>query len=165
MPSPLSNLPLAHPIALLPLALDKGRGGRGVRVCAPGHPPHQGITLVEVVVGLVLLSTLLTVILISTGRLHRQQKAALQKLDAVRILDDLTGEFFRQGFPRLDSTGPIESRPDRNWQMTGRPNPIAPDRLLDVRISILNQTAAAQSQRLATVELLVPVSSIGKYKK
>ncbi len=121
-----------------------------------------------------MLSTLLTVILISTGKLHQQQKAAIKKLDAVRILDELTGEFFRKGFPQLDSTGQIESRPDRFWQVTGQPNPIAPDRLFDIRISILVADAASVGSdarssrflpRLATLEILVARDSIDRYNK
>jgi type II secretory pathway pseudopilin PulG len=142
-------------------------------------PPKRGITLIEVVVGLVLLSTLLTVILISTGKLHRQQKAAIQKLEAVHLLDELTAEFFRKGFPNLDSVGPIESQPDRYWQVTGQPSPIGPDRLVSVRLSILgsspNQSQAnlratsdpsnATDRRLATLEILVSRDFIGRYKK
>ncbi len=132
----------------------------------------RGITLIEVIVGLVMLGTLLTVILISTGKLHQQQKAAIQKLDAVRILDELTGEFFREGFPQLDSTGPIASRPDRFWQVTGQPNPIAPERLFNLRISIHNaspnqpQTAISRVMpQLANLEILVARDSIGRYQK
>ena len=142
--------------------------------------PNRGITLIEVVVGLVLLSTLLTVILISTGKLHRQQKAAIQKLEAVHLLDELTAEFFRKGFPNLDSVGPIESQPDRYWQVTGQPSPIAPDRLISVRLSILDSSpvqpqatnllsppdpATATNRRLATLEILVSRDTIGRYKK
>ena len=134
----------------------------------------RGITLIEVIVGLVMLSTLLTVILISTGKLRQQQKAALQKLDAVRILDDLTGEFFREGFPKLDSTGKVASRSDRYWQVTGKPNAIAPDSLFDIRISIHVADAASVGSvalsprtlpRLVAVEVLVSGDSIGRYHK
>lgn len=140
----------------------------------------RGITLIEVVVGLVLLSTLLTVILISTGKLHRQQKSAIQKLEAVHLLDELTAEFFRKGFPSLDSVGPIDSQPDRYWQVTGQPSPIAPDRLVSVRLSILASSpgqpkatnllatpdpTTATNRRLATLEILVSRDSIGRYRK
>ena len=140
-----------------------------------------GITLIEVVVGLVLLSTLLTVILISTGKLHRQQKAAIQKLESVHLLDELTAEFFRKGFPSLDSTGPVESQPDRYWQVTGQPSAIAPDRLVIIRLSILSSSpnhsqsstlrlaspdsTNLTSRRLATLEVLVSRDSVGRYKK
>lgn len=140
---------------------------------------NRGITLIEVVVGLVLLSTLLTVILISTGKLHRQQKAAMQKLEGVRLLDELTADFFRKGFPNLDSAGPIENRPDRYWQLTGQPSSIAPDHLINARLSI-HQAAHvgpvvhsqthqlptfAPIHRIATLEILVSRDSIGRYKK
>jgi type II secretory pathway pseudopilin PulG len=140
----------------------------------------RGITLIEVVVGLVLLSTLLTVILISTGKLHRQQKAAIQKLEAVHLLDELTAEFFRKGFPNLESNGPIENQPDRYWQVTGQPSPIAPDRLISIRLSILDASpdqpqatnlqassdpTTSTTRRLATLEILVSRDTIGRYKK
>lgn len=140
-----------------------------------------GITLIEVVVGLVLLSTLLTVILISTGKLYRQQKVAIQKLDSVHLLDELTAEFFRKGFPILDSTGPVESQPDCYWQVTGQPSAIAPDRLVIIRLSILSSSTnhsqsstlrlaspdstTVTSRRLATLEVLVSRDSVGRYKK
>lgn len=166
-------------------ALTKPNSPYSVERCAVPSPRpldirlNRGITLIEVVIGLVLLSTLLTVILISTGKLHRQQKAAIQKLEAVHLLDELTAEFFRKGFPNLDSVGPIESQPDRYWQVTGQPSPIGPDRLVSVRLSILgsspNQSQAnlratsdpsnATDRRLATLEILVSRDSIGRYKK
>ena len=173
--NPTNNDNLAD--SLLPLALDKGRGGRGVRVDVPAitqrkhlknnrYPfPRNAITLIEVVVGLVLLSTLLTVILISTGKLHRQQKAAIQKLEAVRILDELAGDFFREGFPSLDTTGPIESQPKLIWKQTGQPSPIAPDRLVNVRLSILQSPFSESNSQLATLEILVQRDQIGRYRK
>ena len=128
-------------------------------------PPRQAITLIEVIVGLVLLSTLLTVILISTGKLHRQQKAAIQKLEAVRILDELAGDFFREGFPNLDTTGPIENQPKLIWKQTGQPSPIAPDRLVNVRLGIFQSPASESNPQLATLEILVQRDQIGRYKQ
>ena len=49
---------------------------------------HSGITLIEVVAGLALMGTLLTVILVGSSQHLRQLKAAQQKRDSVRMLDE-----------------------------------------------------------------------------
>src|SRR5436190_3116927 len=74
-----------------------------------------GISLTEVVVGLALLGTLLTMLVVASGRLQIQRKAALDKLQAVNALDSLMSQFFSSGFPDLGSSGPIPSNPDWVW--------------------------------------------------
>lgn len=57
----------------------------------------RAITLIEVVVGLFLLGTLLTMILIASGKLERQRRVALSKIQAVEQLDQLVSEYFGKG--------------------------------------------------------------------
>lgn len=64
----------------------------------------KGVTLIEVVAGLALMGTLLTLILVSGSRHLRQSKAARDKIDSARQLDDFLAawsisEFSEAGIP------------------------------------------------------------------
>ena len=144
---------------------------RGMFVRSRGRLPSKalsqsrlGITLLEVVVGLVLLGTLLTAILISSGKLHQQQKIALKKIEAVELLDELIASFFREGFPALDSIGDMNDQGDLYWRLSGAPCSIAPDRLSICRCTVVLRDSTSQSpdRHLASVELLVSNNSIGR---
>lgn len=60
----------------------------------------NGIALVEVVAGLTLMGTLLTVILISGSQHLRQLKAAERKRESVRALDDFLASWSISNFSR-----------------------------------------------------------------
>lgn len=60
---------------------------------------RTGTTLIEVVAGLALMGTLLTVVMIGSTQHARQAKAADRKRLAVQKLDRLLGEWSLQGYP------------------------------------------------------------------
>ena len=93
----------------------------------------NGIALVEVIAGLTLMGTLLTVILISGSQHLKQLKAAERKRESVRMLDDFIAtwsisNFSPDGIPaavkrsRMPATGtygryPLESQSGDRYQV------------------------------------------------
>lgn len=77
----------------------------------------HGLTLVEVVVGLVLMATVLVSSMLASGAHRRQQRAADSKLVAVGIADDLLNQFLnrREGIPP-SSQGVVVTRPQWSWR-------------------------------------------------
>lgn len=126
----------------------------------PAEFPRSGITLTEVVVGLVLLGTLLTGILIAAGRFEKQRARSLKKLTAVEILDHLTEEFFRDGFPETRTRGEIVGRPAWTWLVVQVPQSTRDSELVTLRLTI-EETGGANLP-LASVEVIVHSSQIGR---
>lgn len=129
----------------------------------------KGITLVEVVVGLMLLGTLLAWIIVSAGQLQKQQTLAMERLRAVKEIDLLTARFFRDGFPTLGASESVSYSNDFYWQLSGRPIDVGSERLLVATLSVhprsdsrLRTTGGAS---VASLEVLVHVDSIGKGTK
>ncbi len=60
----------------------------------------NGITLVEVIAGLALMGTLLTVVVVSSSQHLRQLKAAERKRESVRLLDDFLASWSVNNFSR-----------------------------------------------------------------
>jgi type II secretory pathway pseudopilin PulG len=79
--------------------------------------PQDGLTLIEVVVGLLLLSTLLASLLLSHGRHVRQVQLAQRKLVAIEAADRLLADWFAapDGIP-ISATGKVawDSVPRQN---------------------------------------------------
>ena len=77
----------------------------------------RGFTLLEVVVGLVLMSTVLVSSLLAYSAHQHQLRAAEAKLAAVTIADELMTRFVasREGIPRA-SRGPLAEHPGWYWQ-------------------------------------------------
>ena len=67
---------------------------------------RDGITLIEVVVGLAMLGGMLSVMLIASGKLETQRRAAQDKAVAVEVLDQTLGQFFRDS---VQISGPQQS--------------------------------------------------------
>jgi prepilin-type N-terminal cleavage/methylation domain-containing protein len=75
------------------------------------NSPRDGLTLIEVVVGLLLLSTLLAGLLLSHGRHARQVQLAQRKLAAIESADQLLADWFAapDGIP-VPATGKATGR-------------------------------------------------------
>jgi prepilin-type N-terminal cleavage/methylation domain-containing protein len=118
-----------------------------------GTRKRRGVTLIEVVVGLAMLGTLLTAMMIMAGRFQRLQKSAIEKTEAVRLLDKQVGSLYRKGFPNADAHWPVES--NATWIISTRRRPWSdsPEKFEIVRVSISDKSDLARV--LATVELLV----------
>ena len=121
---------------------------------------HRGITLTEVIVGLALLGSLLTIMLVGAGRLERQRSAAEKKLEAVAALDQLVSVFFSNGFPALPSDGPLNNKKEWIWNMS-RVNTATPEGCSVARISIVDLRRQERSD-IASVDVLVANSAFGK---
>ena len=136
---------------------------------------RTGITLTEVVVGLALLGSLLTIMLVGAGRLERQRSAAEAKLEAVAALDRLISGFFSKGFPTLPSEGELPGRSDWMWKIT-RVDTATPEGCSVARVAIVDFRHAAKSpsinaqgewsreQAIATIDVLIANSAFGQNK-
>ena len=89
----------------------------GERKRKPHVPTRNALTLVEVVVGLVLMATVLVGSLLASSAHRRQFRNASNKLVAVGIADDLLHQFDsrREGAPR-SAVGAIAGRRDWVWR-------------------------------------------------
>jgi type II secretory pathway pseudopilin PulG len=127
---------------------------------------RQGITLTEVVVGMVMIGTLLSGIIVGTSRLQRQQKSATEKLEAIRELDQIVSTFFREGFPYLGTTSNVPNHPNWVLDFQGTRSESLLTSTAKCRCSIAKSVVDAdgttRERTLASVELLVPLSSLGK---
>ena len=136
---------------------------------------RRGITLTEVVVGLALLGSLLTIMLVGAGRLERQRSAAEAKLEAVAALDRLISGFFSNGFPSLPSDGELPGTSHCVWKITGV-NTAAPEGCSVARVAIVDFRQAADSpnvnvlgestreREIATIDVLIANSAFGQNK-
>jgi len=113
----------------------------------------RALTLVEVIVGLVLMATLLASSLLAFGAHRRQRRTADNKLVAVAMADDLLNQLIntREGIPP-SAQGALAGRPNWYWQtrVVGVTQP-AGVQLQVVRLQIFS---AETTQSLATVEVV-----------
>jgi type II secretory pathway pseudopilin PulG len=118
-----------------------------------GTSNRHAITLIEVVVGLALLGTLLTTMMVTAGKFSGIQKSANRKSEAIKVLDELVGQLYRMGFPPEDQSEPLTEH--ANWQLTFRRRPWteSPERFDIVRVAI--EDVSKKTAELASVELLV----------
>ncbi len=78
---------------------------------------RRAMTLVEVVLGLVLLATLLVAVLLTRARLVRQTVAAQRRAAAVAAADELLSRWWgdKKNFP-VDGEGAVQDRPELAWR-------------------------------------------------
>ncbi len=115
-----------------------------------------GVTLVEVLGGLVLLGTLLTGLLLAKSQAQRQYTDAGDKLEAIELADRLLTEWFSRPdhWPR-DDTGPIDGHEDLRWRTETVSDEAARELGLErVRLTITESTGS--NQPLTSVEVLIP---------
>ena len=126
-----------------------------------------GITLIEVVAGLALLGTLLTMMLVAAGKLERQLRVSESKLNAVAQLDRLISGFFSNGFPNLPSNGPLDQNGKAWAWRLDKLNRQAFDGCSVVRLSIVDMENSAPddsgfANTLAKVDILVSNAEFGR---
>ena len=118
--------------------------------------PKLAFTLLEVIVGLTLMASVLTSSLLAYSAHRKQQRFAEAKLQAVAIsdalLDQLSGS--PQGIPS-SGRGWIAGKSNWFWttRVVGTMQP-AGIPLRVIRFEIVDQSAAAVSQTLVTVDLV-----------
>ena len=116
--------------------------------------PRVGLTLIELVVGLVLLATLLVSILLASSRYEKSLRLAKDRRKAVQLADVLIAEWFDspRGIP-IQANGPLDAEGlvwrtqlARNDQLFGR----------DVRIVRLDVSRVTQPNvsELLSIELV-----------
>jgi prepilin-type N-terminal cleavage/methylation domain-containing protein len=118
----------------------------------------RGLTLVEVVAGLALLSTLLVAVLTTKARVTRQWSHAQRKLQAVAAADRLLGEWWprRDEFPR-QASGRVAGDSGLRWRTEPVANPpLNALRTSVVRLDILDERATRPADEvLASVEVVL----------
>ncbi|MCU0718134.1 MAG: hypothetical protein MUC83_00405 [Pirellula sp.] len=136
---------------------------------------RNGITLTEVVIGIALLGSLLTLIIVGSGRLASTKKIAELKVHAIEHLDRLLGEWSISGYPEAGESGTVDGRSALRWHVDHRDCSMGARPVVIVRVSI--STIAMSGQRLAnaprsdsqmddlllaSVEILATKNMIGK---
>ena len=118
----------------------------------------RGLTLVEVVAGLALLSTLLVAVLTTKARVTRQWTHAQRKLQAAAAADRLLVEWWprRDEFPR-QSGGRVAGESGLRWRTTPVANPtLNALRTSVVRLEIFDERATRPGDDLlASVEVVL----------
>lgn len=123
-----------------------------------GHRP--GMTLVEVVVGLMLLASLGVGTLLACGAHQRQLQRASERMEAVEIADQLLASWYASGqrLPRA-ATGQIQLVSDRwIWQTRViRQARVESLPVEVVRLELSRLTSTGARRHVSSVDLLAPV--------
>ena len=137
---------------------DRGSDGRGCDV----RPGRFGFTLIEVVVGLVLMATLVVGLVQATTAHKRNLRRASDRLVAVDVADDLLTRFTATGpsaasrGPWWPATGSVAGRP--SWQWTTQP--VAASDPLGVPVRVVRLTivdrGGPQPVELVRVDIVEP---------
>ena len=118
---------------------------------------RRGFTLLEVVVGLMLLATVLVASLLALGKQRRILRQANDRQQAISLADTLLTAWHQTtaGIP-LRGAGPIAERPGWWWQtevianrvIFGKSHPV-------IRLQIIDRSATAVNQSvLLSIEML-----------
>ena len=118
------------------------------------------MTLIEVVVGLVILGTILASLAIARGRFARQWAAADRKLTAAKALDGLIAEWMQRPFVPLNRQGPLPGTMpgtrDFIWRTTAlRNRDAAPLLAAIVRVEVFDRDEKRDQAPIVIVDLLV----------
>lgn len=121
---------------------------------------NRGLTLIEVVVSLALLSTLFVGVMVAFNRHAEQIRGGRKTLDAVRRLDALLYEWRTQGGAvPPDARGEFPGEKDLVWKTEVVSTRYRQDLGVDVvRMAVLPKHSPRTRQPLVTVDLLVPIS-------
>ena len=119
----------------------------------------MGLTLVEVVAGLALLSTLLVAVLTTKARATRQWSHAQRKLEAVAAADRLVTNWWQDldRFPRR-AAGRVPGQSGLAWRTTPVAKPELAGLMVSViRVEVLDESAVGDARRsaLASVEVVL----------
>lgn len=124
---------------------------------------RSGLTLVEVVAGLLLMSTLLVGILTTCGRHTRQIKRARQQMAAAALADRLLTEWARDPEQRFTENGcdpSDESGLSWRWRTVESGNVPETMGIEIVRLEILSAKFHEEEKPLVAVEIVRPLQQI-----
>jgi hypothetical protein len=116
-----------------------------------------GATLLEAVIGSVILGTLLVSILMARVQMQAQSHRAEARLAACRVLDDLMNKWWSDGAtpPRNDS-GSVPDHEDWTWRTRTRQRPDAEALHGEVVVVEVFAPNPIDSSPAAEIELLLP---------
>jgi hypothetical protein len=120
---------------------------------APRRRRSAGLTLVEVVAGLALLSTLLVAVLTTKARVTRQWANAQRRLDATAAADRLLATWWQdvERFPR-QSSGRVAGDGQLRW----RTRPVRNDSVESLGASVVRlEVTGGSDEMLAAVEVVL----------
>lgn len=120
---------------------------------------RRGMTLVEVVAGIALLSTLLVMILMAHRNHSAQIRKAKDRMKAIRVADELLSVWMASvSLPRIGQREEVPGVSGWHWQII--PVPVTNDlsllRATSVRLEIVDGSRPSGDKLLASVELMVP---------
>ncbi len=118
---------------------------------------RHGLTIVEVLVGILLLSTLLVTMLVAFSRHRRQMERASLRLEAIEIADELLASWYaRVGGVPYEEAGRCGPQNEFTWRTHLVPSSQANSIQMDVIRLEIKESAAVQEPSLAAVELALP---------
>jgi prepilin-type N-terminal cleavage/methylation domain-containing protein len=118
---------------------------------------RRGLTLVEVIAGLVLLATLLTSVLAAFKTNAAQVRAARDRLKASELAEGLLSEWMaRNQLPAVGTQKPLPDTDGWIWRLLANEAQLSgPAPLQTVRVEICRSQEPAGEQVLASVALVV----------
>jgi type II secretory pathway pseudopilin PulG len=121
----------------------------------------RGLTLVEVIAGLVLLATLLASILVAFGSQAAQIRAARDRITAVELADRLLSEWSSQNaIPAVGTEQNLAGTNAWRWRIVaGQSAELALSGVSSVRVEVWRSKQTGADQVLAWAEVLVPGKS------
>lgn len=129
------------------------------------NSPRRGLTLVEVVAGIALLSTLLVLTLASFRAHTAQVRGTKARMAAIRAADELLSEWFSgAGVPPAGQGGEVTGHPGWTWRtvpVASTKNPQLSGTLI-VKLEILGDRNTPGDSVLSAVELLVSAPTEGR---
>lgn len=119
---------------------------------------RRGLTLVEVIAGLVLLATLLTTVLTAFKTHAAQIRGSRERLKANEIAQELlSGWLARGALPAVGTQQAVAGTEDWKWRLLA--NDLQPSGAINigsVRVEIVRARNAGDDEILASVVLVVP---------
>jgi hypothetical protein len=124
-------------------------------------PGRRGLTLVEVIAGLLLLATLLTSVL-AAFKIHAAQiRAARDRLKASELAEGLLGDWMaRNQLPAVGTQKPLPETDGWMWRVLANEPQLSGAALRTVRVEICRPPEAAGEQILASVSLVVQGTTV-----
>ena len=113
------------------------------------------MTLIEIVVGLVILGTILASLAIARGRFARQWAAADRKLTATRALDSLITGWMERPLVPVNRQGPLPDAKNFTWRTRAvrAPDPIL--QTATIRVEVFDGEKPRDDAPVLSVDLLV----------
>ena len=119
---------------------------------------RRGLTLVEVIAGLVLLATLLTAVLVGFKTHAAQIRGARDRLKATEMADELLSGWMAEGvLPPIGTQKALAGTDGWAWRLLANESQQSgPVKIGSVSIEIIRLRDAAVEEVLASVALVVP---------